>query len=133
MSAKWFYTRDDKTKLGPISFAQLQALAKSGQLRTTDMGQQAGLSRWMPAGQIAGLFPLSAASAKEPRHPTKGMVWTTLMIGLVAVVCIGLLVVFWSREKRQTPQGSNDDTTKKQSQNPSEGQPVTVPGLLPGF
>ena len=81
MSTKWFYTRDNKTKLGPVSFARLQGLAESGQLRTTDMVQQAGVPRWTPAGEIAGLFSLSGASTAEPVRPKKGMGRGKVMVG----------------------------------------------------
>ncbi|MGH9556867.1 MAG: GYF domain-containing protein [Terriglobales bacterium] len=37
MSQEWFYTKDGKTKVGPVSSAELQGLAKSGQLLPTDM------------------------------------------------------------------------------------------------
>jgi hypothetical protein len=37
MPSAWFYTRDGKSKSGPVSSAHLQVLAKSGQVRPPDM------------------------------------------------------------------------------------------------
>ena len=44
MASEWFYTRDGKTKIGPVSSVQLQALAKSGQFRPTDMLWREGMA-----------------------------------------------------------------------------------------
>jgi hypothetical protein len=44
MASEWFYTRDGKTKIGPVSSAQLQAHGKSGQLRPTDMLWREGMA-----------------------------------------------------------------------------------------
>ena len=66
MAIKWIYILDNKTKLGLVSLRSLRRHAKSGQLRTTDVAQQAGLPRWRFAGKIAGQFSCSAVSAEEP-------------------------------------------------------------------
>lgn len=81
MAQKWFYTRDGKTKNGPLSSSQFQALAKSGQLLPTDMVWREGLSKWTPASKVKGLFakppmitaapPLPAPTAVLVQQPPK--------------------------------------------------------------
>ncbi len=70
MASEWFYTQDGKTKAGPASPAQLQALAKSGQLRPTDLVWKAGMAEWMPARTIKGLFPSDGGAATVKKPPT---------------------------------------------------------------
>ena len=64
-----FYTRDGKGKSGPISSAQLQALAKSGQLQPADMVWKEGMAKWTPASKIKGLFSsdVQAVTANKPQ------------------------------------------------------------------
>src|SRR5438105_9708654 len=66
MSPGWFYTRDGKSKSGPFSSAQLQALARSGQLQPTDMLWKEGMARWLPAREIKGLFSSISTTAHPP-------------------------------------------------------------------
>src|SRR5262249_30041659 len=68
MASEWFYTRDGKSKAGPVSSAQLQALAKSEQLLPTDMVWKKDLVKWIPASTIKGLFP-SRPCVSAP-HPS---------------------------------------------------------------
>ncbi len=56
MSREWYYTKDGKSKVGPISGAELQLLAKSGQLAPTDMIWKEGMPKWSAASSIKGLF-----------------------------------------------------------------------------
>src|SRR5262245_34697346 len=74
MSQEWFYTRDGKNRIGPISTAQLQALARSGELVSTDMVCKAGMTQWMAAGAVKGLF----TQVKLAATPNKPLARTTL-------------------------------------------------------
>lgn len=69
MASEWFYTRDNKSKAGPVSSAQLQALAKSGQLKPTDMVWKEGMAKWMPASAIKGLFNQATEAVTVKRRP----------------------------------------------------------------
>jgi serine/threonine protein kinase len=60
MASELFYTHDGKSTAGPVSSAQLQTLAKSGQLLPTDMVWREGMAQWTSASEIKGLF-LSAS------------------------------------------------------------------------
>jgi len=59
MADEWFYVQNKK-KLGPVPFAQLQQLAASGQLQAADMVLQGGTTKWAAAETVAGLFPAAA-------------------------------------------------------------------------
>ena len=71
MASEWLYTRDGKTKSGPVSSAQLKALVRSGQLLPTDMVRKAGMAQWTPVAQVAcqrpggGLAGVADHSAAE--------------------------------------------------------------------
>lgn len=55
----WFYASNRK-KIGPIPLSQLQQLAATGQLKTSDMVlQQGGPPRWVEAGTLPEVFPAS--------------------------------------------------------------------------
>ena len=66
MASEWFYTRDGKTKSGPVSSAQLKALVRSGRLLPTDVVWRPGMCRWIPASGVKGLFSSASAAAKPP-------------------------------------------------------------------
>lgn len=58
MPATWYYTQADKAT-GPVSSAQLKALATSGQLQPTDKVRKEDMHKWVLASQVKGLFPIS--------------------------------------------------------------------------
>ena len=51
----WFYSRNGR-QLGPVSFTELRALAKRGELLPTDWAWHEGLDQWAFADSIPGLF-----------------------------------------------------------------------------
>lgn len=59
MAQEWFYTRDGKEKIGPLSSSALKGLARSGKLLPTDIVYKAGASHGKPAAKIKGLFDTS--------------------------------------------------------------------------
>jgi hypothetical protein len=106
MSQQWFYTRDGKTKIGPVSAAELQALTIAGQLLPTDMVLKQGTKHWRTGGSIKGLFahldshrpqfkakPIeltgNAAPALIPR--TRRLFWALSLTA--GAVCLGLVSV----------------------------------------
>lgn len=62
MAGEWHYSRNGK-QLGPVTDAQLKALARSGELLPTDLVWQDGMAEWKPAKSIKGLFPPASTSA----------------------------------------------------------------------
>jgi hypothetical protein len=78
MPDEWFYVKDKK-KQGPVTFAQLQSLAASGQIHRADMLLQGGTTKWVAAESVAGLFPAQAGDfpigteeAPPPDAPSPG-------------------------------------------------------------
>lgn len=58
----WFYSRDGQ-RLGPVSFAELQAMAQqSGLDPRLDMVWTQGMANWQASGGIQGLFEKRASS-----------------------------------------------------------------------
>jgi antitoxin component YwqK of YwqJK toxin-antitoxin module len=75
MTQQWYYTSDGQTNVGPVSTAELKRLARTGKLAPTDMVQMAGMSKWVPAVKVKGLFDVTTAPAgtgqEQPRpEPT---------------------------------------------------------------
>ena len=60
-SAEQWFMASGKQKLGPFSLGQLKLQASSGKLQPADMLLKAGATKWLRAGELAGLFP--------PAHP----------------------------------------------------------------
>ncbi len=63
----WFYTRDG-IQNGPVSFAQLQELVHSGQIKSQDFVWNASMSDWQAAGTVDGLFG-SQTPASDAANP----------------------------------------------------------------
>jgi hypothetical protein len=73
MDDQWFYGQDGAQR-GPVDFAALQAMARSGQLRSQDLVWRQGMTDWLPASQVlAELFapaPAPVPPSAEPVAPT---------------------------------------------------------------
>src|SRR5947209_3540347 len=64
--SRWYYTPDNRERLGPVTPEQLRQLACSGTIRPEHMVMQEGVGKWVPAAQVKGLFPESAAPPPLP-------------------------------------------------------------------
>ncbi|MBC8126819.1 MAG: DUF4339 domain-containing protein [Gloeobacteraceae cyanobacterium ES-bin-144] len=69
---EWFYARGGQQS-GPVTMEQLAEMARSGGLHpTNDLVWTSTMKDWMPAGQVAGVFPMvnsplaSATGASNP-------------------------------------------------------------------
>lgn len=76
MADQWYYASDGR-RHGPITDEQLQSLAQSGQLRSSDLVWTKGMDKWMPAQTIKGLVfaspaPLEVATPTAPADPPLG-------------------------------------------------------------
>jgi hypothetical protein len=66
----WYYAIEDEEK-GPVTAAQLKALAASAQLNPDDLVWREGLEDWKPARDVSGLFTGAAAkTTTRPAEPT---------------------------------------------------------------
>lgn len=74
MAASWYYMRDGLNKTGPLTAAELRALAASGGLSSSDVVFREGMAKWEPAGRVRGLFKNEVAGPPSkagtlPTHP----------------------------------------------------------------
>lgn len=69
MNATW-YVLSEGQQLGPYTGEQLQEYAQEGRVAAETMVWSDGMSEWLPAAQIPGLFPETAAHAAKPALAT---------------------------------------------------------------
>jgi len=63
MSAiEWYYAKGDQQK-GPVSSAELKQLAQAGQIVPTDLVWREGMTEWVAASNVRGLFEAAAKPA----------------------------------------------------------------------
>ncbi len=62
MADQWYYARNNQ-KHGPLTAQGLRQAAATGHLQPTDMVWKEGMSKWVAASSIKGLFPTSQATA----------------------------------------------------------------------
>jgi hypothetical protein len=108
MAIEWHYTLNGQQAPAPVSSAQLKQLAASGQLQPTDLVWQEGMTGWVPAGSVKGLFSpgkslgdsavIPPPSAGRPtRKPAPPYDWanmhpaTVLLLTLLTAGLFGLL------------------------------------------
>ncbi|MCA9143425.1 MAG: DUF4339 domain-containing protein [Planctomycetaceae bacterium] len=60
----WYYARGESEQ-GPISSAQIKALAATGALRRDDLVWKEGMENWLPASDVDELFPNGKKKAKD--------------------------------------------------------------------
>ena len=90
MAQEWFYTKDGKARLGPVSSAELQALAKSGQLLPTDKICKPGMNQWTAANAVKGLFTNLESAQKPAGEPTRRKA-LLIVIGVLLLLLCGVL------------------------------------------
>jgi N-acetylneuraminic acid mutarotase len=101
MSTGWYYSKQGAPpgrQTGPLTWEQLYGLARSGALTPADLVWNQALPRWLPAGQIGGLFPGPAGYGAAPGpayrqggYPPGGRrnSWLYWVIPLVALILVG--------------------------------------------
>ena len=67
--ASWFYSRDGKSKEGPVDSKTLRSLAERGALTPATLVWKQGLPNWVKASKINGLFPADQAMVVPPPMP----------------------------------------------------------------
>jgi hypothetical protein len=65
MTAEWFYHKDGQ-QFGPFTAVELRALASNGTLGPDDLVWKAGMTEWLPAGKVKGLFPTPPVPEPPP-------------------------------------------------------------------
>jgi hypothetical protein len=62
--SRWYYTLDNRQRLGPVTAEQLRHLARSGAIRPDHMVMPEGGGKWLPAAQI--LVPAESGPPPPP-------------------------------------------------------------------
>ena len=65
---QWFYVADGRPT-GPVAWRDLQQLAETGQLSTEALVWREGLSDWVSAGGVQGLFAPASTPPPLPYTP----------------------------------------------------------------
>jgi len=65
---EWFYVRDGQQN-GPVSFEELVALARRGELKASDNVWNETMQGWKPAGHVEGLIDTSYAAYERGTPP----------------------------------------------------------------
>ena len=65
---EWFYVREGQQN-GPVSFEELVALARRGELKAGDSVWNETMQAWTPAGQVQGLIDTSYAAYESGAPP----------------------------------------------------------------
>lgn len=71
MAGQWHYQHDGQ-KYGPVPAAELKRLATVGKLTPTDMVRREDTEKWVPAGQVKGLFAVPVATPQRFGEQVQG-------------------------------------------------------------
>lgn len=76
MATEWYYSRDEQ-RFGPVSVMELRELASSGDIEPADLVWKEGMSAWVPATKVKGLFAKSSGGkhTETDSLPTPGVDW----------------------------------------------------------
>jgi hypothetical protein len=61
VSQQWYY-RKGTARFGPVSSADIKKMATEGKLEPTDLLRGVGMTEWVPASKVKGLFPKTASA-----------------------------------------------------------------------
>jgi hypothetical protein len=109
---EWFYAQENQ-RFGPVSAAELKALADAGKLRPEDLVWREGMDGWVPARRVKGLFeaespPVPAGSgANAPAAEASAMPTEAPAVPAVAETAFPLPV----RTPEPTPRGFEKSLT----------------------
>jgi hypothetical protein len=100
LASGWFYLKPGmpaESQIGPLTWEGLWQAARSGSLQSSDVVWHASMPDWLPANQVAELFPSAEtkarSNAKEPKGPRSGRPgWLVPVAVLAALVVVGLVV-----------------------------------------
>lgn len=63
--SEWYYSQNGQQQ-GPVTLQALQDLAKSGQVKASDLAWKPGMANWVPSSQIPELAGLQGGYAPAP-------------------------------------------------------------------
>lgn len=104
---EWYYSAEGH-QLGPVPFAELQALVQNGTVRADDMVWTADFADWKPASAVPALWPtpdvvpyegaipppprVSPGPSGRPATTTSTMAAVSLALGVLSFVTCGCLL-----------------------------------------
>jgi hypothetical protein len=120
MAEQWFYSREGQPK-GPLTFAEIVALAQAGEIAPTELVWQEGTPDWRRAADVPGLFAPAAATSAMPLPlpprpvgaPPQGLQYaqpvaplyysggghsyasearTAMIISIIGIFCVGIVL-----------------------------------------
>ncbi|HVS37992.1 MAG TPA: GYF domain-containing protein [Gemmataceae bacterium] len=74
MAHEWHFTQNGQPAISPVSWGQLKQLAAEGKLQPTDTVWQDGMTGWLPAASVKGLFHPSKLPPPTPPKKDKDAV-----------------------------------------------------------
>jgi hypothetical protein len=104
MAQEWFYS-EQGNQVGPISGAQLKAMADSGQIGRQTLVWKEGMSEWAPASRVNGLFasaehapapavatyrtaaPVPRYRPQEPEQQSSNTAISGMVLGILSIPC----------------------------------------------
>lgn len=91
MATGWYYLSNagDGRQIGPLTWEQLLAGCVAGSLRPGDMLWHPTMPQWLPASQIQGLFPATAAAGTYPTAARSGSRALAWLIPLITLIIVG--------------------------------------------
>lgn len=140
----WWYAKGDQRQ-GPYTAAELKALAAGGQVAATDMVWKEGLTNWVLASSVAGLFtvgggggppPLpvmqdgSYQAAPAPRRKVHGALKAVLWVIGALVLLVVLAGVFSSSDNKNSSSAQAASSSSSSSKATSLPAPVVAPPTL---
>jgi hypothetical protein len=130
MANEWHYTHNGQQAAAPVNSAQLKQLAVSGQLQPTDLVWQDGMTDWVPASSVKGLFASSkslgdsavtppagdkATPARKRTKPGQEFDWANLHPALVLALTVVTLGIFGLVYVIQVCRGYSAKTTQRRT------------------
>ena len=107
----WFYSKDGQ-QVGPVAFTEIERLYSEGQLNDDSLIWQQGTANWIklsaaraaagepvppvapaPAIPVVQSAPAAAATVPVPKGKTNGFAITSLVLGILGLICCSALVV----------------------------------------
>jgi dienelactone hydrolase len=98
----WYYSRDGKKKLGPVSKRELEEMADEDELLPSHMVRKEGAPKWKPAADVKGLFPERKQSRKRAGS---NKLLLGLLAGGVTLVLVAAVIGWIALRKPGTPPG----------------------------
>lgn len=129
---RWHYSQGGK-QTGAVSWANLKEMALSGQLSPSDRVWKKGMSKWVSAEKVEGLFVATAARVPPPLRPpfpsgrysftkdpatltifVKTMLWVSLAVSIISLLS-NFAMLNLANSGSITPESADSTDTRQQT------------------